>query len=86
MITHDEYGRPTTRLAENTVIYEYDASNNPIYLGKAPPGSSSKTDKSIWQIRKQTYDASNNLTRIEYANGSREFNFIWDNRASLSYS
>lgn len=63
---------------------EYDGSNNPIYMGTALPGSATSDPK--WQIRKLTFDGSNNPTDMQYANGSIEFDKIWDDRASLAYS
>lgn len=54
-----------------------------LYLGLAPPGSA-KADPN-WQIRKFTVNGDSNPTDIQYANGSRLFNQIWDNRALLSY-
>lgn len=67
-----------------TQALDYDGSNNPIYIGLAPIGAA-KAD-AAWQIRKLTFDGSNNLTDVKYANGSIRFNEVWDNRASLSYS
>lgn len=61
---------------------EYDVSNNPIYLGLAAPGSLTTEEK--WQIRYLTFDASNNVTSMSYANGTPNFDKIWDNRA-ISY-
>lgn len=63
---------------------DYDASNNPIYLGKANIGT--LTSEAKWQIKKITYDANNNPTKIEWAGGNESFTKIWDNRTSLSYS
>lgn len=63
---------------------DYDSDNNLIYIGKATMGSS-KAD-AVWSIRKLTYDASNNLIDMQYANGDGAFNNIWDSRTSISYS
>ncbi len=57
---------------------------NPIFVGDALPGSSKAS--SVWRIKKLTYDSDNNVTDIQWANGSNAFSFIWDDRASLSYS
>ena len=62
----------------------YDASNNLEYIGLAVGGSAKSA--AAWQIKNLLYDASNNLTDVLLANGSREFNQIWDDRAILSYS
>ncbi len=71
--------------ADKYLVYiEYDINNNPVYIGKAQPGSISSS--SVWQIQKLSYDASGNVTKIEWAEGSDDFNKIWDNRANYNYS
>lgn len=67
-----------------TIKLDYDASANPIYIGLALPGSS--PSDALWQIRKLTFDAFNNVTDLQYANGSTEFVFAWTGRVALSYS
>jgi YD repeat-containing protein len=62
----------------------YDSNGKLIYQGLAKPGSSKSA--AVWQIRKFTYDADQNLTDIQWADGDLEFNNIWDDRATLSYS
>jgi len=59
---------------------EYDVNSNPVYLGLAAPGTSISTAK--WQIRKLTFDVSGNITAIEYAGGTPNFNVKWDDRAA----
>lgn len=61
-----------------TAAFEYDASNNPVYIGMAKIGSS-KADP-VWQIRKLTFDASNNVTDIKWARGSSSFTNVWNDR------
>lgn len=63
---------------------DYSGGSNPIYIAIAKPGTATSTAK--WQIKKLTFDGNNNITKIEYANGSPNFDQIYDNRASLSYS
>lgn len=67
-----------------TTKIEYDASNNPIYIGDAVPGTLTST--SVWRIKKLTYDASNNPTDIQWADGNTNFDKIYDNRATYTYS
>lgn len=67
-----------------TKALAYDASNNLEYLGIAAMGSSKAS--AVWQIRKFTYDSSNNLTDIQWADGDSDFNNVWNDYASLSYS
>ena len=65
------------------VSLDFDASGNLIYFGIAIPGTPQSVEE--WQIRKLTYDGSGNLTRIQWANGTRDFASIWDNRTTLTY-
>jgi YD repeat-containing protein len=59
-----------------------------IYKGWARPGSA--TSAAVWQIQKLAYDASGNVTSITWPQvnsiASNDFQFIWDNRASYTYS
>jgi hypothetical protein len=65
---------------------EYSASNL-IYKGYARPGTA--TSAAGWQIAKITYSGSN-VTQIDWPESggipSSEFNFVWDDRASYTYS
>jgi len=68
---------------EWAVRMEYDASDNPVYIGKALPGTGS-TD-SAWQLKYLTYDGSGNCIAIQYAGGTEDFLFKWTLRASYVY-
>ena len=63
---------------------QYDASQNPIYVGQANPGTADGT--AGWQIRKITYDVNNNPTDVSYANGSEGYSFKWSLRTTYTYS
>jgi len=52
------------------------------YVGKAAAGSSLAS--AVWQIKRIT-DTSGNLS-IQFADGDSNFDNVWDNRESLSYS
>jgi YD repeat-containing protein len=54
------------------------------YIGKAAPGSSESS--AVWQIQKMVYDASNDMTERNWADGNVKFDNVWTNRAALSYS
>lgn len=54
------------------------------YVGYAAPGS--LTSAAVWRIVRITYDANDNPTVVEWADGNNGFDNIWDNRAALSYS
>lgn len=59
-----------------------EASSTVTYVGKAAVGSLNAD--AVWQIQRLTVSGS--VTTIEYADGDSNFNNIWNNRASLSYS
>jgi hypothetical protein len=69
---------------ENTIKLDYDENGNMIYSGKAPVGSLTST--AIWQIQKSIYNGNNYLVAILWANGDANFDNVWDDRASLTYS
>ena len=88
-LSHDNYGNVLQQsYDEKTFRGEYDVSNNLIYAGFALPGAD--TSVRVWQLKKLTYDGSNNLLTIvwpEYNNQATiEYNFAWDDRASYTYS
>ena len=53
------------------------------YIGYAFPGALSSAAR--WQIRKLTYDSSQREVSIRFANGSDNFDKIWDSRTSYDY-
>lgn len=63
------------------------ATSNLIYEGYAKPGT--PTSAAAWQIAKHTYTGSNR-TATQWPQiggvGSSEYSFVWDNRASYTYS
>jgi len=61
----------------------YDASDNLEYLGMAAAGAS--TAASVWQVIKFTW-TSGNMTAKQWADGDRNYDNVWDNYASLTYS
>ena len=54
------------------------------YYGLAAPGTVSSA--AAWQIREETLDAIGRTIEIKFAGGTLEYNQVWDNRATLSYS
>lgn len=66
-----------------TMLVEYDASDNPEYIGEATPGTAQGDP--VWRIRKVTYTGGN-PTGIEWAEGTTEFNKVWDDRGDYDYS
>lgn len=62
---------------ENTKI---DEGATYTYVGKASPGTA--TSAAQWKI----FRITNSDTTIVWADGNDQYDNIWDNRASLSYS
>lgn len=67
----------------NSMRMENDGDGNPIYVGKAAPGSSEGSE--VWQIRKITY-VSTNPTAVNFPNGCPAYNFSWTLRTGYTYS
>lgn len=80
----DNHGRTITVESNYKQLIEYDANDNPIYVGMAEP--STATGALSWQIKKITYDANNNPTAVEWADGNDSFDNKWDERATYTYS
>lgn len=62
---------------------------NLIYKGFARNGKA--TSAAVWQIAKMSYDGSNNLLTILWpqdanGNANSDYQFVWDNRATYTYS
>ncbi len=67
----------------SSMDYEIDeASDTVTYIGKADPGTA--TSAASWQIVRVTR-VDDDYSR-ELADGDTDFDNIWDDRASLSYS
>jgi len=69
--------------ADVMTLVEY-SGNNPLYIGRANPGTADGT--AAWQIKKLTFDANNNITAMEFADGTNDYLKIWSDRAGYSYS
>lgn len=67
-----------------TMLLEYDAVNNPLYIGQALAGT--LISDAGWRIKKFTYDSNNNLINIRWADGNILFDNIWNDRTTLTYS
>ena len=69
---------------EMSSAIEFDASNNPIYVGEAKP--STAPSSTGWRVKRITFDVSNNPTNVEWAEGTAEFDKVWDDRLIYRYS
>lgn len=70
----------------NPLALRYDQDADPpttAYLGYATPGTS--TAAALWRIQKLTFTLEGDVVAT-WADGNANFDNIWDNRASLSYS
>lgn len=63
-------------------VFDYTGSPDgvqPVYIGLTTPGVAITEAK--WCIRKFTYDTSNRITNIQYANGDVGFKQVWNSTA-----
>ncbi len=65
-----------------TIQYD-DAGSSITYIGKAVPGTA--TSAASWQIQKLDESSTPDFS-LKWADGDGNFDNVWDNRASLSYS
>ena len=75
-LSGDQVINPTQRI-------QYVSTTRNLY-GLAAP-STAEGDAG-WQIREELLDTQGRTTEINFAGGTREYNQIWSNRATLSYS
>lgn len=61
-------------------LHEVDAATT--FIGKGKPGSGDSA--AVWQIQRLTVVGM--VILVEWAEGDDEFDNVWDDRASLSYS
>ena len=55
------------------------------YTGWSSPGAGG-TDAAVWKIRKVVVDSSGDITESGFADGNLNYDNVYDDRASLSYS
>lgn len=58
-----------------------DASPTVTYVGEASVGSSESS--AVWRIKRLT--TSGTVLSIQWANGNRQFENIWNDRSTLNY-
>jgi hypothetical protein len=69
-----------SELLHQRVEIEWDANNNPIFVGWAIP--SGQTPELKWRICKIIYDVNNNPLRVLWANRTNAYLFSWNDRAN----
>lgn len=75
----------STTVVEYTRLIDETSTTDVTYIGEAlPTGSAIATSSPVWRIKK--IDESGAVTSIKWADGDTNFNNIWDNRTSLTYS
>jgi len=88
VLKEDAYGNVIAEsyLSDMKFRGEY-STGNIIYRGYARPGTATSAAK--WQIAKLTYSGSD-LTQVDWPQSggiaSSEFIFVWDDRATYTYS
>jgi len=68
--------------SNNTTLYDFPDVDT-IFIGDAIFGSASGS--AVWRIKKFTF-SSGNPTSKKWADANDNYDNIWNNRASLSYS
>lgn len=69
-------------LGSSVITIVDEASSTVTYVGEASPGDA--TSDSTWKIKKISISGS--ITSILMADGDANYDNVWDDRASLSYS
>jgi hypothetical protein len=64
--------------------YAGRTDGQPVYVGFAEP--SSLTSDPVWKIMRLDYSAGGDLIDRLWADGDTNFDNIWNNRTTLSYS
>lgn len=70
----------TEQVIDRPLAFKTVDSGTYTYFGEAEPGTS--TAQALWRVSRMT-NADNT---IEWADGDGDFDNVWDNYASLSYS
>lgn len=77
-------GPGSTEMASLATKYDQDADPPTLaYLGHAYPGTAGSVAQ--WRIQKLVFGGDGDVT-ITWADGNANFDNIWDDRASLSYT
>lgn len=85
IVVKDGDGYPvlyTTTDPDGTALRTDAAGGGVTYYGYAPVGTNPAA--AAWKIKRTT--VAGGLTTNEYADGDREFDNVWNDRAALSYS
>ncbi|MFA5407114.1 MAG: hypothetical protein WC307_07180 [Candidatus Nanoarchaeia archaeon] len=83
-VDRDNNAIRVTDQTRDKLLVDYESGENPIYVAKAKPGTS--TSAASWSIMKITWDVNNNPTAIEWADGTNSNDKYWTSRGDYSYS
>lgn len=76
--------RRLTHLLHQAMRFDPHA-DQPVYIGWAEPGTAESA--AGWKIARLTYDGLSRVTKVEWASGTATaYAFVWDDRATLTYS
>ena len=78
-----QYRRLSLPLHRTTFI-DYLGGTNPIYICAAEPRPGLALTDPVWQIAKLTFDGNNNVTNVQWANGSLAYAFKASDRANTT--
>lgn len=68
-------------ITEGNFTMRIDKSHTPyVYIGITQVGGYNDTDKAVWQIKRITRGVGD----VVWANGTDEFNQIWDDRLTIT--
>ena len=62
---------------------DFENNDTIVYRGEADPGSADAS--AVWRIKRITFNAEGDATE-EWADGNANFDNVWNDRATLSYS
>ena len=78
-IRNYDLGIPYTQAMDNS-----GTNNATVYIGKTKPGNAKSDSK--WQLQKLSYDANGMVSDIQWPSGDNSFSYVWDDRATYTYS
>ena len=73
-----------TIVASLALRQEFDANKLLLFLGEAKPGT--LDSEGAWRIRTFIYNVDKRLIEIRWAEGTGEFDKVWDDRAGFTYT
>ena len=84
MLSLDNLGRLTAKTESEDYVTLIDdvVVTNKTFIGKAPPGS--VESDLVWKIK--CIDETGSYMKVGYAEGSKNFDKIWNNRTDYVYS